>query len=291
MNSTKLRVYYRLAKPGIIYGNLLTAAAAFAFAVHNQTHAPLSTGLLLLFAATMIGLGLSIAAGCVVNNVIERDIDARMERTKNRALPLKEITVKAALVYACLLGIAGFATLYFFTNTYALLATLFGVVVYIAVYTPSKQLTAHSTILGAFAGAVPPVVGYVAVTPALDANVLLLFLILMCWQMPHFFAISLYRTDEYRNAGLPVMPLRIGRFMTQVLMTLHAVLFAIAIFIFGILNQLSFFYFIPMAAVSLMWIFFSLAGFWAKDTARWARRTFLFSLIVLLLFSAVLALV
>lgn len=289
MNSIRLRQYYQLAKPGIIYGNLLTAAAAFAFSVHHQTHAPLSVALSVLFVATLIGLGLSIAAGCVINNVIERDIDARMERTKNRSLPMKEISVRSALIYACLLGIAGFTILYFFTTLYALLATVFGVVVYIAIYTPSKQLTAHSTILGAFAGAVPPVVGYVAVSPVHDANALLLFLILMSWQMPHFFAISLYRTDEYKNAGLPVMPIRIGRIKTQILMVLHAILFAAATLIFGLMNQLSLFYLIPMAIVSLVWIGFSMAGFWSTDTAHWARKTFLFSLVVLLLFSALLA--
>lgn len=290
MNSTKLRLYYQLSKPGIIYGNLMTAAAAFAFAVHHQTHAPLSIGLLVLFVATLCGLALSIAAGCVINNVIERDIDARMERTKNRSLPMKEISVRNALTYAVLVGVVGFATLYLLSTTYALLVTIFGVIVYTAIYTPSKQLTAHSTILGAFAGAVPPVVGYVAVWPTLDVNVLLLLLILVCWQMPHFFAISLYRTDEYKNAGLPVMPLRIGRTMTQVLMVLHAVLFAAAALIFGFINHLSLLYTVPMSIVSLAWIAVSIAGFRAPDTARWARKTFFFSLIVLLLFSALLAL-
>lgn len=286
MKSTKLGLYYRLAKPGIIYGNLMTTGAAFLFALHHTNHAPASVG---LFAATLVGLGLSMAAGCVANNIIERDIDARMERTKDRALPLKQISIRSALVYAGVLGVVGLGILLFFTNIPALLATIFGIVVYVGLYTPAKQKTVHSTVIGAFAGAVPPVVGYVAVVSSFDTNALLLILILACWQMPHFFAISLYRLDEYRNAGLRIMPLRIGRIPTQALMVVYTILFSAAVLILGAINHLSWLYFVPMSAVTLGWVSFGVSGFWAKDPARWARKMFFHSLIVLLILSAVLA--
>jgi protoheme IX farnesyltransferase len=285
---TKLSLYYQLAKPGIIYGNLMTAAAAFSFAVHHLPRAPFNFGLLF---ATLIGLGLSMAAGCVANNVMERDIDARMERTKTRALPQGHISIRNAILYACALGVVGVSVLYLFTNTYALLVTIFGMVVYIGLYTPAKQITAHSTIVGAFAGAVPPVVGYVAVSNAIDLSALLLFLILVCWQMPHFFAIALYRSDDYHNAGLPVMPSRIGRVPTQALMTVYTILFAAATFIFGMANQLSLLYTIPMCVVAFGWMAFALSGFKTKKPEHWARKMFFYSLIALVLFSALIAFV
>ncbi|HEV7121336.1 MAG TPA: protoheme IX farnesyltransferase, partial [Candidatus Paceibacterota bacterium] len=152
-----MRDYYRLAKPGIVYGNALPAIAAFLFA---STRSGFS---LLLFVAMLIGLSGCIASACVINNVIDRDIDARMERTKARAIPMKRISVRNALIFAGALLVVGCAVLFLFTNLLTLAVTLFGVFVYLCLYTPLKRISLHSTIVGAVAGAVPPVVGYVAV--------------------------------------------------------------------------------------------------------------------------------
>jgi protoheme IX farnesyltransferase len=163
-----MRTYYQLIKPGIVYGNAMTALAAFVFASTAPFNFPL------LFA-TLFGLSFSIAAACVVNNIIDRDIDVHMERTKKRAIPTGQISIRKALIFAAVLGVIGFSLLFFYTNLYALFVTLFGVVVYLGLYTPLKRTTPHSTIVGALAGAVPPVVGYVAVTNELNGVAVLLF--------------------------------------------------------------------------------------------------------------------
>ena len=278
-----MKQYYRLIKPGIVYGNTMTALAAFVFASSTEFN-------FVLLGATLFGLAASIAGACVVNNVLDRDIDAHMERTKNRAIPTGRISVRSALLFAAVLFTLGTGTLFFFTNALTLLVTLFGVFVYVCVYTPAKRRTPYSTSIGAVAGAVPPVVGYVAVTSTLDTTALLLFLVLVCWQMTHFFSIAIFRLKDYSDAGLPVMPVHLGMFRTKVLMTLYVVLFAYASYALYAIRHLGHLYGVTLAVLSFGWFLLSLHGFRMQDTTTWARRMFFYSIIVLLLFSLTLAL-
>jgi len=198
-----LKAYYRLTKPGIIYGNLLTAAAGFLFA--SKWH--IVPG---LFAATLAGTSLVIAAACVYNNYIDRNIDKRMARTKKRALVQGTISGKHALIFATMLGVLGFALLLAYTNT---LVTVIGVIAfidYVVLYGISKRRSVYGTIVGSISGAAPIVAGYVAVTNQFDLGALLLFFILVYWQMPHFYGIAMYRFDDYKAAGIPVLPVQKG---------------------------------------------------------------------------------
>lgn len=273
-----MKLYYQLTKPGIVYGNAIPAIAAFFFASSGH----ISFALLI---AMIMGLALTIASSCVINNVIDRDIDTRMERTKNRAIPTKQISIPNALIFAAVLGVLGIGILYFFTNFLTLLVALFGVFVYLALYTPAKRVTPHSTIIGAFSGAVPPVVGYVAVTNTLDTTAILLFLILVCWQMTHFFAISIFRLTDYSNAGLPVMSVFLGVPRTKILMVLYAFLFGYAAYGLYLVNALCLVYTIPMGLLSLGWIALGISGLRTTNDATWARRMFFYSLILLIVFS------
>ncbi|MDB5195457.1 MAG: cyoE [Parcubacteria group bacterium] len=278
-----MKLYYRLSKPGIVYGNALTALAAFLFASSGHIDIVLLLGML-------IGISASIASACVVNNVIDRDIDMHMERTKDRAIPTGRVSIPHALVFALVLAVIGFASLLLFTNLLTFAVTLFGVFVYVGLYTPLKRVTLHSTIVGALAGAVPPVVGYVAVTNRLDSIALALFLVLVCWQMVHFFAIAIFRIDDYAKANIPVMPVRIGIFRTKVAMTVYALLFGFSVYALALAGGLGLIYEVPLGILSLGWILLSLAGFRTGDDARWARRMFFYSLVILLAFCAALAL-
>lgn len=193
-----IKTYYGLTKPGIVYGNALTATAGFFLA---------SSGTIdwaLLFV-TLVGLSCIIASACVFNNYFDREIDAQMERTKNRALPAKQISGHNALIFASVLGFLGAALLFFFTNTLTLAVALFGLFVYVALYTPLKRATPHALWAGAIAGATPPVVGYTTVTNSLDFYALALFVFLFLWQIPHFLSIALYRYEEYKAAGIPLL--------------------------------------------------------------------------------------
>jgi protoheme IX farnesyltransferase len=192
--------YYRLAKPGIIYGNALAATAGFFVASLFVTSPDWW-----LLLAMLAGLSLIIACGCVLNNYMDREMDARMERTKNRAMVRGRISPRQALLFALALGVAGIAILFVFTTPLALIVALAGLVVYVGLYTPLKPRSSWALYVGAVAGAVPPVVGYTAVTGILDWYALAFFGVLYIWQLPHFIAIAMFRYDEYKAAGVPLV--------------------------------------------------------------------------------------
>lgn len=191
-----INAYYWLAKPGIVYGNALAAIAGFFFASATVIDWP-------LFLATLAGISLIMASACVFNNVYDSDIDARMERTKGRAIPAEKISPTHALIYGAVLGVLGIIAL-LFTNLLAFTVALIGFVVYVFLYTPLKHKNPIALFVGAVAGATPPVVGYTAVTGELNASAVFLFLALFLWQIPHFLAISVFRYDEYKAAGVPL---------------------------------------------------------------------------------------
>ena len=195
---TSLRNYYHLCKPGIIYGNVLVAAAGFAYAAKGVINYP-------ILVATLLGLAAIVASACVANNIYDRNIDALMHRTKLRAMVLGTVSVGRGLLFSNLLLLIGILLLFFYANLTTLGVALFGWLVYVALYTPLKTKTALAVFVGAVAGATPPVVGYVAVTNALDLSAAVLFIFLFLWQLPHFLAIAKYRHHEYSAAGVPLL--------------------------------------------------------------------------------------
>lgn len=278
----RMKKYYSLVKPGIVYGNAMTALAAFVFAADRQV----DVRLLLLM---LVGLSFSIASACVLNNILDRDIDLYMERTKNRPLVTGEISVRHALLFAFSLGAIGLIAL-IYTGALALLFTLFGVVIYVGVYTPLKRVSRHSTIVGALAGAVPPVVGYVAVTREVDIIALALFLFMVCWQMVHFLAIAIFRKSDYASASLPVMPVHFSHSRTKILMIVYAFLFAYTAYVLFVVAHLGALYAYVLGLLSLGWMILASVGFRVADERWWARHMFFYSIVVLLLFSIVLSL-
>ncbi|HEY2004196.1 MAG TPA: heme o synthase [Candidatus Saccharimonadia bacterium] len=269
-----LKTYYRLTKPGIVYGNAVPAAGAFLLA--SRGHPNLS-----LFAAMLVGLCLVIASACVFNNYLDRHIDARMARTQKRPLPLGAISIRNALIYGSVLGIAGFAILAVFTTWLAFLSALAGHVLYVAAYGYAKRRTPLGTEVGAIAGAAPPVVGYTAVTGHFDTAALLLFLILAFWQMPHFYAIAIYRLKDYKAAGLPVLPAVKSLRTTKIRLVLYMFAFVYASVALTTFRYTGFVYLLIVAIVDAIWLNLAFQGFKAPDDHKWARSLFRFSLIVL----------
>ncbi|PLS81503.1 protoheme IX farnesyltransferase, partial [Candidatus Saccharibacteria bacterium] len=194
------RDLYTLTKPGIIRGNALTAMGGFFLAAQGTFNG-------LLFAGMLVGLSLIVAAGCVLNNIIDRKIDAHMSRTSKRAIPNGRVSLRTAYMYALILSLVGVATLALLTNALALTISLFGLFMYVVIYGIAKRRSLYGTHIGSISGAVPPVVGYVSISGRLDVTALLLFLIVALWQMPHFFAIAIFRAKDYAAAAIPVLPL------------------------------------------------------------------------------------
>jgi protoheme IX farnesyltransferase len=279
-----LKSYYELAKPGIIYGNALTAAAGFFLASKGNID-------WWLFAAMLVGLSLVIGAACVFNNYIDRDIDDRMERTKKRATVTGIISPKATLMYGSFLLVFGILMLYFFTNVLTLFVALVGVVSYVAIYTPLKRRTIHSTLVGSIAGATPPVVGFCAVTHILNTEALILFLILFFWELPHFYAIAIYRGNEYTAAAIPTLPRERGLKEAKIYILVYIIAFFIAAASLTFLGFTGKIYLAIVLLLGMTWLWFALRGFQSTiDTTRWARQIFLFSLAVIAILSITLSL-
>ncbi len=272
-----VKTYYALAKPGIVYGNLLAAAAGFLLASKGQVD-------FWLLLAALAGIAFVIGSACVFNNYIDRDIDRHMARTKKRALVTGEISARGALVYATILGVAGVAILARFTNALTVWAGLLGVFFYVVLYGVAKRRSVYGTHVGSVAGAIPLVAGYTAVTNRLDGGAVLLFLVLALWQMPHFFAIALYRQKEYASAKLPVWPVQKGAVSTQLQILIYVMLFTFAASLLTVFGYTGYTYLAVMVLVGLYWLRLGLRGLRTKDHVQWGRTMFFFSLKVLLVF-------
>lgn len=195
-----LKNLYLLSKPGIVYGNSIALIAGFFFYLLQSGEWPN----LLFFAGALLGTAFVMASACVTNNIFDRDIDAYMERTKNRPLLTGAVSIPQAWLTALILLIAG-ACLLYVVNITSMYLALAGWVLYAVVYTYLKRKTYHATLVGTLPGAVPPLVGYYASGGDSLVTVSILFLIMVSWQMVHFYAIAIFRQQEYASAVVPVV--------------------------------------------------------------------------------------
>lgn len=273
--SSTFKSYYQLTKPGIIRGNALSALAGFLLA--SKGHIGIST-----LMATLVGLSLIIGSACVYNNYLDRDIDRLMSRTKNRALVSGSISTNSALIYATILGLAGCFILVYFVNALSAYAALFGMFAYVILYGVAKRKTMHGTLVGSISGAMPPVVGYTAVSNEIDAAAIILFIILVAWQMPHFYGIALYRMKDYKAALIPVMPLSKGIMATKIQTMLYILAFGLAAVSLYYSDYLSYIYAAVMLSISAAWFMLGIRGFKSQNAIEWGRKMFLFSLIVMI---------
>lgn len=278
-----IRDYYRLTKPGIVWANVMTAAAAYLYTASSALE-------LWPFVVTMLAIAALIAGSCILNNYLDRGIDARMKRTQKRALVTGQIAAKHALWYAAALLAFGFVGLWFSSNPTTVALGVAAVVSYVGIYTWSKRHTWHGTLIGSIPGALPPVAGYAAVTGWLDTTSLMMFLVMVCWQMPHFYAIAIFRKKDYASAGLPVLPLVKNMQTTKLIILGYMFLYAVAVVYFaGYSSTARLTYGAVMAIVILYWLVQGVMGLRVTDDEQWAKRIFRTSLIALLTWSLLLA--
>lgn len=279
-----IKIYAMLTKPGIIMGNIITTAAGFALA-----SVMLGSIDYILFIAILMGLGLVIGSACVFNNYIDRKSDEKMERTKNRPLVTGKISVKKALIFGMLLLAAGITLLSLYTNFLTVLIATFGFFAYVFLYSISKYLSTYGTMIGSISGAVPPVVGYCGVTNHFDGAALLLFLIMVLWQMPHFFAIAMYRLEDYKKASIPVLPLKRGNHVTKVHMMLYIIAFTFTACLPTWIGYTGVVSLCVAAFFGLAWLILNIKGFKSTNDTLWAKEMFRFSLFVVTALSLALA--
>lgn len=270
-----IKQYLQVTKPGIIFGNLISVIGGFLLASKGDIDYP-------LFMATLLGVSLVVASGCVFNNYIDRDIDSVMERTKNRPLVRGLIDPKVSLVYASVLGIAGIVLLLVAANAVAMLIAVVGFIIYVGVYSLyMKRKSVYGTLVGSLSGAAPPVIGYCAVTGQFDTGALILLLIFSLWQMPHSYAIAIFRFKDYQAANIPVLPVIKGISVAKNHIILYIIAFMFATLMLAISGYAGYKYLIVAAAVSVWWLGMALSGYKTTNDRLWARKLFVFSIVAI----------
>ncbi len=267
--------YYLITKPGIMMGNLITVAAGFLLASKGQMHVA-------LFLATLLGLAFIMASACIFNNYIDRQLDKKMERTKKRALATGLISGKNAIAFALFLALIGGLILYFYTNLLALSVAAIGFFVYVVLYSIWKSRTQYGTAIGSIAGAVPPVVGYCAVSNHFDLGALILFFMLVLWQMPHFFSVALFHLDDYAKAKIPVLPLTKGVLRTKIHMVIYILAFILTAGMLTFFNYTGNLYLVLTMTLGLAWLALCLMGFKSSNDQTWGMHMFRLSLLLII---------
>lgn len=260
---------------------MLTAAAGFLFGSKGGVD-------LSLFLALLAGTAFVIASACVFNNYIDRGLDAKMERTKKRALVSGQISPAHAITYGSILGLAGVLVL-LQTNWLTLCIGAFAFFSYVVLYGIAKRKSVHGTLVGTLPGSASLVAGYTAASNQLDLAAAMLFLIMVTWQMPHFYSIAMFRLKDYKAAGLPVWPVKKGMKSTKLQIMLYIFIFIFASISLSIYGHAGLVYLVVMGGVGLYWLWKGINGFNATDDTKWARGMFGFSLIVLLTLSVTLS--
>jgi len=278
-----LKTYLLVTKPGIVLGNLITASAGFMLASRGRVDAPL------LFSMTM-GLSLVIAAGCVFNNCIDRNMDKKMARTKHRALALGRMSPASALLYGTVLGIAGMTLLFNTTNPLCGIIVLAGFLVYVVLYSLClKPRSVHSTLIGSLAGAAPPLAGYCAVSNRFDTGALILLLIFGLWQMPHCYAIAVFRYKDYAAANIPILPVKKGIPSTRKHVIGYMLAFTAATLMLTLGGYTGYGFLAVAVAVNLFWLHTAWRGFERSANRIWGRKLFMGSILTVTLLCAMMS--
>jgi protoheme IX farnesyltransferase len=215
---TPWRDYYALTKPGVVQLLVFTAVVGMFLATPGMV--PWD-----VLIAGSLGIGLAAAAAAVVNQVLDQRIDAQMARTRNRPLPQGRVSERDALAFAMGLGLAGLTVLVLLVNALTAALTFASLIGYAVVYTVYlKRATPQNIVMGGAAGAAPPVLGWVAVTNAVDPHALLLFLIIFTWTPPHFWALAIARRTDYERADIPMLPVTHGEELTKSFVVYYTIL-------------------------------------------------------------------
>jgi protoheme IX farnesyltransferase len=244
-----------------------------------------------LFLALFAGSSLVIAAACVINNYLDRDIDSKMERTKKRATVTGKVGKRGALVFTAVLFIAGLGILSLWVNWLTVFIIIFGFVDYVWLYGAlSKRRSVHGTLVGSVSGAIPILAGYTAVTNNIDAGAILLFASLFFWQLPEFYSIAIYRKPEYAAAKIPVISVVKGVKHTKYQIFAFTWLFTLCAVLLGVSGYAGIIYRLVMLALGIYWLWLGGQGLKSsKDDDAWARRMFHFSMIIILAYCVMLA--
>jgi heme o synthase len=279
------RQFYALMKPRVIQLIVFCALIGMVLAVPGWP----TWGQVGLAAVACLGIWLVAGAAAAFNCVVEQHIDAKMKRTAWRPTAKGELTNAQTLTFSALLCAAGSALLYWWVNPLTMWLTFGTFVGYAVIYTVVlKPLTPQNIVIGGASGAMPPVLGWAAMANTVTAEALVLFLIIFLWTPPHFWALALYRVEDYRKSGLPMLPVTHGSAFTRLHIFLYTLILFAACLLPFMLRMNGWFYLVVAVALSVGFSAYAWA-LWRDYSDALARKTFRFSLIHLsLLFAAML---
>ncbi|MFC3040211.1 heme o synthase [Virgibacillus xinjiangensis] len=262
-----------LIKVGIINSNLITAFAGFWLALYFTGSS--ITAMWDVFLLAMGGTAFVIAGGCILNNWYDVDIDPQMTRTKGRPTVTGSFSLHTVLFMGVTATIIGLVMLLFTTVEAAALG-LFGWFSYVVLYTMwAKRRFTLNTVVGSISGAMPPLIGWTAVDPSFHVVPLTLFLIMFIWQTPHFLALAMKKVEDYRAAGVPMLPVVHGfEFTKRQIVVYIACLIPLPF----LLSSLGTVFVVIATLLNLGWLFIGLRGFFMKDALKWANIIFIYSL-------------
>ena len=277
--ATKLALYTSLLKPRVMSLSIFTSFVGMIIAPGSLSF---TKGLLAILAIS-IGSGASGA----LNMWYERDTDKLMNRTKDRALPTNQISANGALIYGITLSIIAVSMLYLVSNLAAAGLLLLTICFYIFVYTIwLKKRTPQNIVIGGAAGAFPPMIGWAVVTGGISTEIYLLFMLIFLWTPPHFWALALYKSDDYKKAGIPMMPLIVGERKTINLIIAYSITLLPLTLIMS--SYYSLFFGVSSTALSIFFIYlaFDLKRSWLKDgyLSEKLKCYFIFQLFICLIF-------
>jgi protoheme IX farnesyltransferase len=239
---------------------------------------------------TLIGTVLLVSGSNAFNMVMERDVDPLMERTRDRPLPRGTVSPEMAIVFAAAMSCAALPLLFLGGN---LLTGILGFVAlgsYVGLYTPLKRHSGAALFVGAVPGAIPPLMGWTAVTGHLDTRGLALFAILFLWQIPHFLAIATFRATDYARAGLKVLPNEISERATRLTIVISSVVLVASTVVLEPLRIAGLHYLLAATLLGAVFVAWAAAGFRRTAARPWARSLFFFSIVYLTLLFVALAL-
>ncbi len=275
-----LKDLIELTKPSILLLSVMMAALGLWLAPDALD--PLMTVLML------VGTGLIVGSANALNMVWERDVDALMQRTRKRPLPDGRLDATLALWFGVALGISGTWLIWISAGTLTAGLGLFALLSYVLVYTPLKRVTTHALLIGAVPGAMPPLMGWAAATGSIDGPGLVLFGVLLLWQMPHFLAIAIYRNNDYAAAGIRTVPVVRGLDNARIQTLAWATCLIPTSLALIPLGAAGWIYGAGALAVSTWFVVKCVQGFKTVAAPRWARTVFLASLVYLPALGAVL---
>ena len=268
------RDYVQLCKPRVVSLIIFTAVVGMFLATPEMV--PLNV---LVFAT--LGIGLAAASGAAINQLVDKKIDALMGRTKWRPLPSGRLERHAALAFALVLCGLGMLILVLFVNVITAILTLLSMVGYAVVYSVFlKRATPQNIVIGGAAGAMPPVLGWTAVTGYLDPHSLLLFLIIFAWTPPHFWALAIHRRSEYAKAEIPMLPVTHGVEFTRIQILLYTVIMCVVSVLPFITGMSGLVYLIGAVCLGGGFLYYSVALYGREDETL-PMRTFRYSIIYL----------